>query len=265
MSVLVYGMDTDNPPYWYGWTVTGVGHASGFVDPDYRAEFFEELKIAAQSGKIIVGGGDPRWPHRTSDYVLDTDTGKGWHAYNAPSWPVWSYAGTDPAMSLYRCCANPLTVVVDTLYEFWHWEDGNETVAHPGTMGIGPAGNAWGAGQTSTAGGAEGTSYASGLGNDQGSQDVAAVAGTSYLFSGWFHRFNEDVRIEVLWYDAAGALLQTDLIAYNSFWPVGWNAWDNTLTAPTSAANMQLRARTEASGGVGATGWIDQVRIYVVG
>ena len=151
-----------------------------------------------------------------------------------------------------------------TLYEFWHWEDGNELPANPGTLSIGPGLNAWGAGQTSTQGGAEGTSYASGLGNDQGSQDVAAVAGTSYQFSGYFHRFNEDVRIEVLWYDAAGALLQTDLIAYNSFWPVGWNAWENTVTAPASAANMQLRARTEASGGVGATGWIDQVRIYVV-
>ena len=89
MSGVIDGLDTDNPP-----------------------------SVGEITARPALPDGNPA--HRTSAYVLDTENGHGWHAYNSPAWPVWTYAGGDPAMSLYQCCVNLLTLTVDTLYEFWH-------------------------------------------------------------------------------------------------------------------------------------------------
>lgn len=111
MTVVLHGMDTENPPYWWGWSISGLGRASGFVDPVYRADFFEELKIADQSSQINVRPRNlkPGGYWWTSVYAIDTTTGRGWHGYGSTA-PQWTYSGSNPAMSLFRCCASQLTL-----------------------------------------------------------------------------------------------------------------------------------------------------------
>lgn len=177
---------------------------------------------------------------------------------------------TDPGL----CCGpRPPTPTVPgtsglTGWEEWTWESGNETAANPGPFDLGPVSDTWGSsggtGTPTPGGGAEGGSGYRNMNHDGGSRDVAVTPGTTYRLGGYYWPFNDNVRIEAVWYDSGESILQTDLIAYNAAWPAAWTQWTKDLVAPTGAVAVQMRHRTGASGGVQATGWVDQVRIQVV-
>lgn len=157
-------------------------------------------------------------------------------------------------------------------WEFWTWDSGNPTVAHPGSASVGPVGGeVWGTGATNTAivnpgTGAEATGYWTNLDHDGGSVSVDVTAGVTYRFSGYFNatQYNFNLRIEAKWLNAADAVIQTDLIRYSAAWPRAWTEWSKDLVAPTGATQVYLISKTSSAGGVGTTGSIDQVRIQTI-
>lgn len=263
-----------------------------------RSDALDNLKIVGKPGDAEMEGRYRPWTHAFPGDLISVNTGADQWEYDEVTFPIagitcelkegsdWRViyelgssfssmlepafrTGGAPAHSHAPnpplCTTTLTTGETATLYEEWTWEAGNESEANPGTLALGPGTDVWGEGASTSGGGAEGTTYASPLNHDNGSRDIAAVAGTVYRFTGYFNPFNTDVRMEVRWFTAAGTLISTQTLFYDNFWPAGWNAWSSAdITAPPTAANMQLRSRTGASGGVGTTGHVDQVRIYTI-
>lgn len=159
----------------------------------------------------------------------------------------------------------------EILYEEWLWDANhtNPTINHPRVGQTGAT--VWG--QNSTVPndvlgngvyGAEGSDTCTNMNADAGSSGVEVGAGVAVEFSGYLFPYNTDIRIFVEWFSDADASLGQDLIAYSAAWPSAWTAWSATITSPAGTAWFKLRAMTQASGGVGATCWIDQVRIWQV-
>lgn len=265
-----------------------------------RSEAGDVLSARLKLGQAPASGTYLPWEHVKLDDLVTVHTGTDEWDYNEAEYPVaalrihlrdggdwdaWADLGASfevmaerrfaiespPAapMPLKLCTTTLATGETADLYEEWTWDSGAETPANPGDISIGSGASVWGSGDEGTANpganGAESSSDYSALEHDTGSQDVAAVAGTVYRVTGYFWKYNSDVRIEIRFFNSSSTLLQTTTLVHSASWPTAWTPWTSPdVTAPTGATNLQLRARTGASGGVGATGWIDQIRIYEI-
>lgn len=90
-------------------------------------------------------------------------------------------------------------------------------------------------------------------------QDVAVVGGTTYNASGWVKTSGlggDGARIELLWMDANGSVLQTDrlgtLIGTNN-----WTLLASPVTAPATAATVRFRLATFSDPDRVGTAWFD--------
>ena len=222
----------------------------------------DTFPVAAITLSLRQGGDWDCWVDLGSSYTSMAD-----RAFQARGVPTHSHP-PNPAL----CTTTLATGETATLYEEWTWDPSNPTVTHPGSASTGPSGgNVWGSGSTSSAvvtpgTGAESSTKWSNFSHDGGSNSVAATAGTTYRFTGYFNatQYNFDGRILVKWLNSSDAVIQTDQLAYSAAWPRAWTLWSADVTAPVGATQFYLIMYVGTTGTVGISGSIDQVRVYTL-